>query len=74
LSQNPAEIARLGEALAGWDGRRLTKLPVVAMAQRLETVRDPGGMTFADLWAAVEELRPDRFSRNGQQTNAPTLA
>jgi SpoVK/Ycf46/Vps4 family AAA+-type ATPase len=74
LSQNPAEIARLGEALAGWDGRRLTKLPVVAMAQRLETVRDPGGMTFADLWAAVEELRPDRFARNGQQTNAPTLA
>jgi SpoVK/Ycf46/Vps4 family AAA+-type ATPase len=74
LAQNPAEIARLGEALAGWDGRRLTKLPVVAMAQRPETVRDPGGMTFADLWAAVEELRPDRFALNGQQTNAPTLA
>ena len=58
LAENTDEIARLGEALAGWDGRRLTKLPVVAMAQRQETVRDPGALRFEDLWAAVEELRP----------------
>jgi SpoVK/Ycf46/Vps4 family AAA+-type ATPase len=74
LARNAPEIARLGEALAGWDGRRLTKLPVVAMAQRLETVTNPGAMQFADLWAAVEELHPQRFAREGQQTNAPTLA
>ncbi len=74
LARDTAELARLGEALAGWDGRRLTKLPVVAMAQRLETVQNPAAMTFADLWAAVEELRPDRFARSGEQTNVRAVS
>ena len=68
LAKDGGEIARLGEALAGWDGRRLTKLPLVAMAQRIETVKNPGAMQFTDLWAAVEEIRPDRFARR----TAPT--
>jgi SpoVK/Ycf46/Vps4 family AAA+-type ATPase len=74
LAEDRENLARLGEALAGWDGRRLTKLPVVAMAQRLETVRDPAALRFADLWAAVEELRPDRARAAGAKTEAATLA
>jgi SpoVK/Ycf46/Vps4 family AAA+-type ATPase len=68
LATNASELARIGQALENWDGRRLTKLPLVAMAQRPETVRDPGALRFADLWAAVEELRPDRFAREGHVT------
>ncbi len=73
LATDTGELARLGKALAGWDGRRLTKLPVVAMAQRSESVRDPGALRFADVWAAVEELRPDRvvFGKTPQPLDRP---
>ena len=58
LAKNEREIGKMAEALAGWDGRRLTKLPLVALARRSETVIDPGKMTFEDLWGAPEGVEP----------------
>jgi pachytene checkpoint protein 2 len=39
---------------AGWDGRRVRKLALSALAQRLEVARDPARLTAADLLAATE--------------------
>ncbi len=63
LAEDTASIARLAKTLAGWDGRKAgsQKLPLVALARRPETVRDPGALTMDDLYSACEELRPERF-------------
>jgi SpoVK/Ycf46/Vps4 family AAA+-type ATPase len=74
LAEDHAEIARLAETLAGWDGRRLTKLPLVALARRAETVQDPSRLTFADLWSACEELRPERFTQRAERARTEVLA
>lgn len=74
LAEDKASIARMAEALAGWDGRRLTKLPLVALARRAETVKDPGTMTFDDLWGAVEELNPERFAKRMEREGTEILA
>jgi SpoVK/Ycf46/Vps4 family AAA+-type ATPase len=39
---------------AGWDGRRVRKLALSALAQRLKVARDPARLTTADLLAATE--------------------
>lgn len=57
LAEDRAAIAKLAATLIGWDGRRLSKLPLVALARRSETVRDPGALTMEDIYAACEELR-----------------
>ncbi|MCW2864201.1 MAG: ATPase [Actinoallomurus sp.] len=45
--------ARLAERCAGWDGRRVRKLVLAALAQRLEVAMDPGLLTEDDLLAAA---------------------
>ncbi len=51
-SQQFAELAKLCE---GWDGRRVRKLILAALAQRLEVARDPALLTFGDLIAAAKK-------------------
>lgn len=45
--------ARLAERCAGWDGRRVRKLVLAALAQRLEVALDPGRLDADDLMAAT---------------------
>lgn len=59
LAEQTGEIENLAERCSGWDGRRLSKLVLVALAQRAETVRDPGLLQFEDLWAARDNLEHD---------------
>lgn len=74
LAEDQAAIRALAETLEGWDGRRLTKLPLVAMARRPETVRDPGAMTMDDFYAACEELRPERFTHLAERKKTEVIA
>jgi len=74
LANNTQEIRRMAEALEGWDGRRLTKLPLVALARRHETVKDPSLLGFDDLWAAIEELNPERFEHRMERAGTEILA
>jgi pachytene checkpoint protein 2 len=74
LSQDTAGIARLAETLVGWDGRRLSKLALVALARRPETVNDPGALTLEDLFNACEELRPTRFAELNASLKTEVIA
>jgi SpoVK/Ycf46/Vps4 family AAA+-type ATPase len=74
LAEDAAAIARLAKTLAGWDGRRLSKLALVALARRPETVRDPGRLTMDDLYAACEELRPERFEHLTERKRTEVIA
>ena len=47
-----AELAALCE---GWDGRRVRKLVLAALAQRLETARDPAKLGWDDFFAAARK-------------------
>lgn len=54
---------RLAQRCAGWDGRRVRKLMLAALACRLEVAREPERLTADDLLAAAAENstppRPD---------------
>jgi SpoVK/Ycf46/Vps4 family AAA+-type ATPase len=45
--------ARVAARCAGWDGRRLRKLVLTALAQRLDVARDPALLTADDLIGAA---------------------
>jgi AAA+ superfamily predicted ATPase len=45
--------ARLAQRCAGWDGRRVRKLVLAALAQRLDVALDPGRLEADDLMAAT---------------------
>lgn len=45
--------ARLAVRCAGWDGRRVRKLALAALAQRLDVAMDPGKLEAEDLLAAT---------------------
>ena len=49
---------RLAERCAGWDGRRVRKLPLAALAQRLDVALDPGKLTADDLLAGAAAPAP----------------
>jgi pachytene checkpoint protein 2 len=74
LAEDRAGIAKLAETLTGWDGRRLSKLPLVALARRPETVRDPGELRMDDFYAACEELRPERFTQVAERKRTEVIA
>lgn len=46
-------MTRIAKAAHGLDGRRARKVVFEALAQRLDTVLDPGCLTEGDLAAAV---------------------
>ena len=55
LTQDPARLSELAALCEGWDGRRLRKLILAALAQRLEVARDPAKMTWDDLFSAARK-------------------
>jgi AAA+ superfamily predicted ATPase len=58
LSPLTTDAARLSELAAlcdGWDGRRLRKLILAALAQRLDVARDPSQLTWDDLLSAARK-------------------
>jgi pachytene checkpoint protein 2 len=55
LAKDTARIAELAALCEGWDGRRIRKLVLAALAQRLEVARDPGKLTWEDFFAAARK-------------------
>jgi SpoVK/Ycf46/Vps4 family AAA+-type ATPase len=51
-----AQLESLAKSMVGADGRRVRKLITDALARRLDTVIDPGKLTFDDLKAAASEI------------------
>lgn len=54
LAEDTALHRKLAAHSAGWDGRRVRKLVLTALAQRPEVALDPNLLESADLLAAVE--------------------
>ena len=55
LAQDKARIGGLAAMCAGWDGRRVRKLVLAALAQRLEVARDPSRLAWDDFVAAARK-------------------
>lgn len=49
------ELERIATLCIGWDGRRVRKLILAALAQRSEVAKDPGLLTMEDLSRAVRQ-------------------
>jgi AAA+ superfamily predicted ATPase len=58
LADDDGLHAKLADACAGLDGRRVRKLVLSALALRQEVTRDPNMLTADDLVAAVDFLTP----------------
>jgi AAA+ superfamily predicted ATPase len=54
LAHDDALHRKLAERCAGWDGRRVRKLVLAALAQRRATAEDPNELAVDDLLAAAE--------------------
>lgn len=55
LTKDPGKTMELARLCEGWDGRRIRKLILAALAQRLEVARDPAGLAWEDLFAAARK-------------------
>jgi pachytene checkpoint protein 2 len=55
LARDSARIRELAALCEGWDGRRIRKLVLAALAQRLEVARDPSRLTWDDFFAAARK-------------------
>src|SRR5688500_16532703 len=55
LATDEALLAELAALCEGWDGRRLRKLVLAALAQRLEVARDPSRLTREDVLEAARK-------------------
>jgi AAA+ superfamily predicted ATPase len=55
LTKDSEKILELAVLCEGWDGRRIRKLILAALAQRLEVARDPGKLEWADLLSAARK-------------------
>jgi SpoVK/Ycf46/Vps4 family AAA+-type ATPase len=55
LTRDPAKIAELARLCEGWDGRRVRKLVLAGLAQRLDVARDPARLAWDDLLAAARK-------------------
>lgn len=55
LLDRRTELEQVAKLCAGWDGRRVRKLILAALAQRPEVARDPGLLTIEDLARAVKQ-------------------
>lgn len=58
LTDDDGLHAKLADACTGFDGRRVRKLVLSALALRQEVTRDPNTLTADDLVAAVDYLNP----------------
>jgi SpoVK/Ycf46/Vps4 family AAA+-type ATPase len=55
LAGDGARIAQLAALCEGWDGRRIRKLVLAALAQRLEVARDPAALSWDDFFSAARK-------------------
>ena len=55
LAQDTARVGELAGLCVGWDGRRIRKLVLAALAQRLEVARDPSKLGWEDFFAAARK-------------------
>ena len=55
LAQDTARLSELAALCEGWDGRRIRKLVLAALAQRLEVARDPSTLSWDDLLSAARK-------------------
>jgi SpoVK/Ycf46/Vps4 family AAA+-type ATPase len=55
LARDTARIAELAALCEGWDGRRVRKLVLAALAQRLEVARDPAKLAWQDFVEAARK-------------------
>ena len=55
LARDSARLAELAKLCEGWDGRRIRKLVLAALAQRLEVARDPAALAWDDFFAAARK-------------------
>ena len=55
LAKDTERIAELAAHCEGWDGRRIRKLVLAALAQRLEVARDPAKLSWDDFFAAARK-------------------
>jgi pachytene checkpoint protein 2 len=55
LTRDTARVTDLAKLCEGWDGRRIRKLVLAALAQRLEVARDPAKLTWDDFFEAARK-------------------
>jgi AAA+ superfamily predicted ATPase len=55
LAKDLARVSELAAMCEGWDGRRIRKLVLAALAQRLEVARDPSTLSWEDLMTAAQK-------------------
>ena len=55
LASDTGRISELAALCEGWDGRRIRKLVLAALAQRLDVARDPAKLSWEDLMAAARK-------------------
>jgi AAA+ superfamily predicted ATPase len=55
LTRDAERLSELASLCEGWDGRRIRKLVLAALAQRLNVARDPGQLSWEDLLAAARK-------------------
>ena len=55
LTRDAARLSELAALCEGWDGRRIRKLVLAALAQRLEVARDPAQLSLDDLREAARK-------------------
>jgi len=55
MAADTARIRELAGHCEGWDGRRIRKLVLAALAQRLEVARDPARLSWDDFFSAARK-------------------
>jgi len=55
LTKDQKKVTELAQHCEGWDGRRIRKLILAALAQRLDVARDPAKLAWDDLFAAARK-------------------
>ena len=55
LAKDSGRIGELAKLCEGWDGRRIRKLVLAALSQRLEVARDPAALSWDDFFAAARK-------------------
>ncbi len=55
MADDAGRIGELAALCEGWDGRRIRKLILAALAQRLQVARDPAALSWDDLFEAARK-------------------
>jgi len=55
MTRDAEHLSQLATLCKGWDGRRIRKLVLAALAQRLDVARDPATLSWDDLMTAARK-------------------